>query len=541
MARTCTCHGCKGSTPGAETDEWGREKHFTALSCARPWFRGFHFSWVSFFLAFIGWFSIVPAMEYIVEDPTNGIDFQAAQTSAIISVLGTVFLRLAIGPLCERFGPKVLQCFLLVCGGCFVLGSSAIVSTTGLYVTRFLIGFIGAAFVPCQYWTTMMFADEVVGQANAFAGGWGNLGAGFANLFVAALIAWFQQLGLSDDSSWRLAVVIPGVVLLVFPIFMYTLSDECPQGAWHKRIYNNAAAQPLIAEKTIAESGENAKMKVEVEAKQEQSPWIDWRVWLLFAQYACCFGVELAINNSMTSYLFRNFLYDTGNCTTAESFDSESDFLNACSILGKNGASLVASLFGLMNLFARALGGLASDRANRRLAMRGRLLVQFLCLFMEGTVLIIFSRVTSLPVAIFVLIVFSVFVQASEGSSFAIVPFMSQNIGVVAGIVGAGGNVGAVCWSTMIRAVSSTADAYLYLGVIVILSSLFTMVFPVQNQFLLFPSTHTAKMQAKARSNGVSDAFTNGVGVDAKPVSSYAEAENKEGGGAPTDTTLEIS
>ena len=35
-------------------------------------------------------------------------------------------------------------------------------------------------------------------------------------------------------------------------------------------------------------------------------------------------------------------------------------------------AGLVASLFGMMNLFARALGGIVSDRCNRRWGLRGR-------------------------------------------------------------------------------------------------------------------------------------------------------------------------
>ena len=36
-------------------------------------------------------------------------------------------------------------------------------------------------------------------------------------------------------------------------------------------------------------------------------------------------------------------------------------------------AGLLASLWGLMNLFARSLGGVLSDRANSRFGMRGRI------------------------------------------------------------------------------------------------------------------------------------------------------------------------
>lgn len=58
--------------------------------------------------------------------------------------------------------------------------------------------------------------------------------------------------------------------------------------------------------------------------------------WLMFLQYAACFGVELTVNNVAASYFSDEF-----NLSTSK-------------------AGLVASLFGLMNLFARSLGGIWS-------------------------------------------------------------------------------------------------------------------------------------------------------------------------------------
>lgn len=60
--------------------------------------------------------------------------------------------------------------------------------------------------------------------------------------------------------------------------------------------------------------------------------------WLLFCQYAACFGVELTVNNTAASYFKDEFGLST-------------------SIAG-----IVASLFGLMNLFARSLGGMWSGK-----------------------------------------------------------------------------------------------------------------------------------------------------------------------------------
>lgn len=46
-----------------------------------------------------------------------------------------------------------------------------------------------ACFVCCQYWCTAMFSPNVVGTANAFAGGWGNLGGGATQLVCPTMFA----------------------------------------------------------------------------------------------------------------------------------------------------------------------------------------------------------------------------------------------------------------------------------------------------------------------------------------------------------------
>ena len=52
----------------------------------------------------------------------------------------------------------------------------------------------------------------------------------------------------------------------------------------------------------------------------------------------------------------------------------------------------LASSFGLMNIFARAMGGLFSDFLNKRMGFAGRLWAQMICLAIEGTFLVVFSR-----------------------------------------------------------------------------------------------------------------------------------------------------
>ncbi len=66
-----------------------------------------------------------------------------------------------------------------------------------------------------------------------------------------------------------------------------------------------------------------------------------------------------------------------------------------------------------------------------------------------------FSRAGTLPGSIAALNTFGLFVQSAEGSTFGIVPCISPNVtGTVAGIICAGGNVGAVNSSILIRQIA---------------------------------------------------------------------------------------
>jgi len=59
-------------------------------------------------------------------------------------------------------------------------------------------------------------------------------------------------------------------------------------------------------------------------------------------------------------------------------------------------AGLLASLIGMMNLFARALGGIAGDWAGNRWGLVGRSRLLGLTVCMEGLLMILFSRLTIL-------------------------------------------------------------------------------------------------------------------------------------------------
>ncbi len=100
-------------------------------------------------------------------------------------------------------------------------------------------------------------------------------------------------------------------------------------------------------------------------------------------------------------------------------------------------AGAAAMLFGLMNVFARTLGGWFGDLFGGRSGLKGRVRWLFVAVFCEGLCLMLFSRMSVLAYALPALILFSLFVQMSEGATFSVVPFINKkSLGSVAGIVG---------------------------------------------------------------------------------------------------------
>ena len=107
----------------------------------------------------------------------------------------------------------------------------------------------------------------------------------------------------------------------------------------------------------------------------------------------------------------------------------------------------LGALFGLMNsLFSRASGGMLSDLAAVTWGMRGRLWCLWIIQTLSGIFCIAMCYVDySLNATVAVMIVFSIFCQQACGAHFGIVPFISRrSYGMVSGIVGAGGNCGAI-------------------------------------------------------------------------------------------------
>ena len=73
----------------------------------------------------------------------------------------------------------------------------------------------------------------------------------------------------------------------------------------------------------------------------------------------------------------------------------------------------MAGLFGLMNIFARTLGGFFGDKFGIKFGHKGRVVFMGGVLLLEGIAPILFSRMATLFLAVGAMISFSLFVQMS--------------------------------------------------------------------------------------------------------------------------------
>ena len=391
--------------------------------------RTFHLTWFAFFLCFFGWFGIAPLMAVVRED--LGLSKEQIGNTIIASVAITVFARLAIGWLCDKIGPRRAYTWLLALGSIPVMTIGLADSYETFLLFRLAIGAIGASFVITQYHTSVMFAPNTVGTANATTAGWGNLGGGVTQMLMPLIFSAAMSFVADQALGWRVAMVIPGVALLATSLLYWKLTEDSPDGSYADLREKGEMAAASTVEGTFLKA------------------CTDHRVWALFVVYGACFGVELTINNIAALYFH--------------------DYFG----LGLAAAGIVAGLFGLMNIFARTLGGILGDKWGLKWGLRGRVWFLGGILFLEGLALMLFSQQSVLPIAIGTLILFSLCVQMSEGATYSVVPFINkQALGAVAGIVGAGGNAGAVAAGFLFRTEGlGWPQALLILGACVTLTS----------------------------------------------------------------------
>lgn len=414
--------------------------------------RTFHITWLTFFFCFFAWFGMASLMPiakeqlHLTKDQLGNIQ--------IASVSATIIARLLVGRFVDKFGPRLVYTWLLVICSVPVLLIGTSQSYESFLLFRLAIGIIGASFVITQFHTSVMFAPSIKGTANATAGGFGNAGAGMANITMPMIAAGFVGLGFCTHAdSWRYAMIVPGVLLLIFAYIYVQYTKDLPNGNY----------------KNLGITDKNKENTFMLAVK-------DYRTWVLTVAYAACFGVEITVDNFAPIYFT-----DTFGATIKT-------------------AGICAGVFGMINIFARPLGGIVADKVGKTYGFSGKNLLLSLLLILEGIGIIFFGLTDELGVAIFLMFLFGMSLKMANGATYSLVPFINPKaVGSVAGIVGAGGNIGAMLIAFLFKAtavkmtknvldesgVAKTKDlidytnAFYILGIIILITGIVVLVVKV--------------------------------------------------------------
>ncbi|HNB90486.1 MAG TPA: MFS transporter [Plasticicumulans sp.] len=405
-----------------------------------------------------------------------------------LNVALTIPVRILIGMLVDKFGPRIMYSVLLaVCGGlCFFFALAN--SYEQLALARLLLGCVGAGFVIGIRLISEWFPAKQVGFAEGIYGGWGNFGSAAAALSLPVLAHAF-----GGPDAWRWAVGVTGVISIIYSVIFYALASDTPKGSTYFRpkklgamevtsksdfwlyvfLYVPMTVALLVLTWKLSPAGfkliDQTTTNVVYVALLALFAWNVWQVIdvnrnilagevvpqihrykfkqvaILSGAYAIAFGSEIAVVSMLPLYF-----KDMYNLTLIQ-------------------AGLVGSSFAIMNLFARPAGGLISDRFGRKrtmtIVMIGITFGYFGMSFMGGM---------PLWAAVTVTVINSFFVQAGCGAVYGIIPLIKRRLtGQIAGMSGAYGNVGSVVFLTVLSFVTPStffmviaASALVVLGLV---------------------------------------------------------------------------
>jgi len=439
----------------SNTDEESVEKHLFSLpidpqegnkatklnflSFARPHMRAFHYGWWTIFIIYFSVFSIPPLLPAI-ENSLN-LDDQQLWLTQIVGLFGDILCRIAMGPLSDQFGARILISILLIAGSIPVACVGFANSLVGLCILRFFLNCLLSAGVACLQWLNGMFTVEIQGTVSAVLYGIGCTGAGACQIVIGTLLfPLFRDVVYAEDNpdiaadkAWRSMLIFPGIALFFTGVLVCKTSEDTPMGNY-KQLISSGNMKSVSPRTSLIESSTN------------------YNTWLLFFQYACCAGAEATVMNGATRYFKDEFDLPLGS------------------------AAAIASIVGFTSIFASA-GGICSDKADKEFGVRGRLWAQLLLNVLTGICIICFALMRTLWAAVLLLGVFACFCLAAEGTTFAIIPHVNKYYGGVAGIVGAGASSGGALFGLGFMFLPEQKDAYLLMGGIVIVGGLSCLLF----------------------------------------------------------------
>ena len=443
-------------------------------------YRILHLTWLAFFLSFVVWFDFAPFANTIAEQ--LGLTEAQTKTIGLCNVALTVPARVFIGMALDRWGPRRVYSAILV----FAVVPNTVFafaqSFEAMVLSRLALSVVGAGFVVGIRMVSEWFPPREVGTAEGVYGGWGNFGsaaAAFTLPFVAGM--------LGGDDGWRWAIFSVGVIAALYGLAYLRLVEDTPEGVAYARPRRQGALEVTSRSGVFG----LAALTVPINAVLALIAWRIWREDVIsdtaFAGVLAGVAVLLLVQEISVFRVNRPALRDEYPpedqypvrsvvvlCLAYfATFGSElavvtmlPGFFSDTWGLGPAAAGVAASGFAFMNLCSRPAGGLLSDVLGSRRRTLGTLLVGLVAGY---ALLATLGPAWPWMLAVGACMACSFFVQAGEGAVYAIVPLVKKRVsGQVAGLAGAFGNVGAVCFLTANILVSTRVFFLLIAGAAVV-------------------------------------------------------------------------
>jgi NNP family nitrate/nitrite transporter-like MFS transporter len=437
---------------------------FSLLNFSDPKIKTLHITWFAFFLTFVVWFSHAPMLAYIKD--VFGLSSAEVKALMILNVALTIPARIVVGTLVDKYGPRIVYSMLLVIGGFICIGFALAQTYEQLAIMRFLSGFIGAGFVIGIRMVGEWFPAKQVGVAEGVYGGWGNFGSAAGAMTLPTIALMY-----GGDNGWRYALISIGVIAIIYGFIFYKVARNTPKGSTYFKPKKHGGLEVTSKKDFVF----YILMNIPMYAALAVLAWklspsniglLDqFSTYAIYVVLGVLFLVQLRaiyhVNEEnlkhgvpeIQRYKFKQVA--VLNVAYFVTFGSELAvvsmlplfFLETFEGLDPIKAGLLASGFAFMNLVARPTGGHLSDTIGRRKTLS----VLILGLMVGYFILSQIDGSWWIPLAVIATMCCSFFVQAGEGAVFAVVPLIQRRMtGQIAGMAGAYGNVGAVCYLTVL-------------------------------------------------------------------------------------------
>lgn len=420
--------------------------------------KALHLTWIAFFICFYVWFNMAPLASSILKT-ASWLTKDDLRLFAIANVALTIPARILVGMALDRFGPRRVFSVLMVVMAVPTLFFAFGTTKEQLFVSRLVLSSVGASFVVGIHMTALWFKPRDIGFAEGFYAGWGNFGSAAAAMTLPTIALTM----FGGDDGWRYAVALSGVIMGLYGVFYWFAITDGPTKDTHKKPRKSAALEVssyrdlvLLLLFTVPMVGILAVLVWRV---QNTGFIDDITAWICYASIAFVIVYQLVqvlrVNlpilkkgvpkddrypfksvAALNTTYFANFGAELAVVSMLPMFFEETWGLSAAM------AGLIAASFAFVNLFARPMGGLVSDRfGNRRFVMLAYMLGIAIGFALMG----LMNSNWPLVIAVAITIGCSFFVQGAEGATFGIIPSIKRRLtGQISGMAGAYGNVGAV-------------------------------------------------------------------------------------------------